>query len=172
MSCWWLTRSITLWPTPSLPRRRLRFTPGRSSRWFQSAHFRKSYHPGCGWAGYRHMKRSSARLAGSGLLDSGGGMNPFTSALLRSLVESGGLEQNITALRREYALRRRGDGRGLSASTCPSAAGTFRRVVSSSGCACRESIRPNCAARPTNSRSTSARDLFFPAAKDWKTGCA
>ncbi|MEA2008687.1 MAG: PLP-dependent aminotransferase family protein, partial [Chloroflexota bacterium] len=30
------------------------------------------------------------RLAGSGLLDSGGGMNPFTSAILRYLIASGG----------------------------------------------------------------------------------
>jgi 2-aminoadipate transaminase len=45
------------------------------------------------------------RLVGSGLLDSGGGMNPFTSALVRGLVESGGLKENITSLRKEYALR-------------------------------------------------------------------
>ena len=45
------------------------------------------------------------RLAGSGLLESGGGMNPYTSALVRGLIESGELEKNITSLRREYALR-------------------------------------------------------------------
>ncbi|MEA2008623.1 MAG: aminotransferase class I/II-fold pyridoxal phosphate-dependent enzyme, partial [Chloroflexota bacterium] len=45
------------------------------------------------------------RLAGSGLLDSGGGMNPFTSAILRYLIASGGLEANIAHLRREYAHR-------------------------------------------------------------------
>ena len=45
------------------------------------------------------------RLAGSGLLDSGGGMNPFNSALVRGLIESGGLEKNITSLRKEYTLR-------------------------------------------------------------------
>jgi DNA-binding transcriptional MocR family regulator len=45
------------------------------------------------------------RLAGCGLLDSGGGMNPFASALVRGLIESGGLEQNIAALRMEYARR-------------------------------------------------------------------
>ncbi|RLD06405.1 MAG: PLP-dependent aminotransferase family protein [Chloroflexota bacterium] len=45
------------------------------------------------------------RLAGSGFLDSGGGMNPFTSALVRELIESGGLEANIAHLRREYARR-------------------------------------------------------------------
>ncbi len=45
------------------------------------------------------------RLVGSGLLDSGGGMNPFCSALVKGLIESGGLEENIAHLRREYARR-------------------------------------------------------------------
>ncbi len=45
------------------------------------------------------------RLAGSGLLDSGGGMNPFTSALVRELIESDGLQKNITSLCKEYTLR-------------------------------------------------------------------
>jgi DNA-binding transcriptional MocR family regulator len=45
------------------------------------------------------------RLAGSGLLDSGGGMNPFTSALVRRVIELGGLERNISNLRIEYANR-------------------------------------------------------------------
>ena len=44
-------------------------------------------------------------MAGSGLLDSGGGMNPFTSALVRNLVASGGLDANILRLRMEYARR-------------------------------------------------------------------
>ncbi len=38
------------------------------------------------------------RLAGCGLLDSGGGMNPFTSAIVRGLIEAGELEQNIQKL--------------------------------------------------------------------------
>ncbi len=45
------------------------------------------------------------RLAGSGLLESGGGMNPYTSALVRGLIESGELEKNITSLQKEYASR-------------------------------------------------------------------
>jgi DNA-binding transcriptional MocR family regulator len=45
------------------------------------------------------------RLSVSGLLESGGGMNPYTSALVRGLIESGGLEENIARLRREYAGR-------------------------------------------------------------------
>ncbi|MGW8224920.1 MAG: aminotransferase-like domain-containing protein, partial [Anaerolineales bacterium] len=45
------------------------------------------------------------RLAGSGLLESGGGMNPYTSALVRGLIESGELEMNISKLREEYRSR-------------------------------------------------------------------
>jgi 2-aminoadipate transaminase len=37
-------------------------------------------------------------LTGCGLLDSGGGLNPFTSAMVRGVIESGGLKQNIARL--------------------------------------------------------------------------
>lgn len=43
------------------------------------------------------------RFANSGLIDSGGGLNPFTSAALRGAVESGGLGDNIGKLRLRYA---------------------------------------------------------------------
>jgi 2-aminoadipate transaminase len=46
------------------------------------------------------------KLIGSSLLDSGGGMNPFASALVRGLIDSGGLADNIASLRQVYALRR------------------------------------------------------------------
>jgi 2-aminoadipate transaminase len=42
------------------------------------------------------------RFAACGLLDSGGGMNPFTSAMVRGVIESGGLENNIGKLRHVY----------------------------------------------------------------------
>ncbi len=45
------------------------------------------------------------RLTGSGLLTSGGGMNPFTSAIVRGLVENGDLQANIARLRQVYASR-------------------------------------------------------------------
>lgn len=45
------------------------------------------------------------RLAGSGLLESGGGLNPFVSALVCQAVESGGLTKNITSLRQAYKSR-------------------------------------------------------------------
>jgi 2-aminoadipate transaminase len=45
------------------------------------------------------------RIISCGMLDSGGGMNPFTSAIVRSLIESGGLEQNIGTLVDTYGAR-------------------------------------------------------------------
>jgi DNA-binding transcriptional MocR family regulator len=42
------------------------------------------------------------RFANSGLMDSGGGLNPFTSAILRDVIESGGLGKNIGALKAYY----------------------------------------------------------------------
>ena len=45
------------------------------------------------------------RLVTSGLLDSGGGLNPFTSAIVRDLIEAGDLEQNIARLIAAYRSR-------------------------------------------------------------------
>jgi 2-aminoadipate transaminase len=45
------------------------------------------------------------RILASGMLDSGGGMNPFTSAVVRSVIESGGLEKNIEMLIQTYHKR-------------------------------------------------------------------
>ena len=45
------------------------------------------------------------RFVKSGLLDSGGGLNPFTSAIVRYVIESGGLAANITRLKAEYGSR-------------------------------------------------------------------
>ena len=45
------------------------------------------------------------RLATSGLLDSGGGLNPFTSAIVRELLEAGDLEKNISRLISTYHSR-------------------------------------------------------------------
>jgi len=45
------------------------------------------------------------RMASCGLLDSGGGMNPFTSALVRIFIENGGLTKNITTISAEYVSR-------------------------------------------------------------------
>ena len=45
------------------------------------------------------------RLVNSGLLASGGGMNPFTSAMVRGLLENGELKANILDLRVDYRQR-------------------------------------------------------------------
>ncbi|MBT3189778.1 MAG: PLP-dependent aminotransferase family protein [Anaerolineae bacterium] len=45
------------------------------------------------------------KIMSAGLLDSGGGMNPFTSAIVHELVTSGDLEKNIALLRRTYHSR-------------------------------------------------------------------
>lgn len=46
------------------------------------------------------------RFAISGLLDSGGGLNPFTSAMVRWMIEPGDLEKNILTLINTYGSRR------------------------------------------------------------------
>ena len=68
--------------------------------------FSKILAPGLRLGWIQVHDRVIQRLAGSGLLDSGGGLAPFTSALLRDLIESGGLAENIARLRWEYARRR------------------------------------------------------------------
>jgi len=45
------------------------------------------------------------RLTSSGLLDSGGGLNPFTSAIVRELIEAGDLRRNIDTLIATYRSR-------------------------------------------------------------------
>ena len=45
------------------------------------------------------------RLNNCGLLTSGGGMNPFTSAVVRGLIEDGSLQRNITHLVETYSAR-------------------------------------------------------------------
>lgn len=44
-------------------------------------------------------------LVGCGLLDSGGGLNPFVSSVVREVIESGGLEKNIGKLKAVYGSR-------------------------------------------------------------------
>ena len=46
------------------------------------------------------------RFTGCGLLDSGGGLNPFTSGVMRSAIENGLLESQLTTLKTEYRRRK------------------------------------------------------------------
>lgn len=68
--------------------------------------FSKILAPGLRLGWVQAGDRVIQRLSGSGLLDSGGGLNPFTSAVVANMIEPGGLEENITNLRAEYASRR------------------------------------------------------------------
>jgi DNA-binding transcriptional MocR family regulator len=45
------------------------------------------------------------RITACGLLDSGGGLNPFTSAIVRGLIENGDLDRNIETLVQTYSKR-------------------------------------------------------------------
>ena len=67
--------------------------------------FSKILAPGLrlGWI-QAHEKIVKA-LAGCGLLDSGGGMNPFTSAIVDEYIESGDLDRNIHNLKLAYSTR-------------------------------------------------------------------
>jgi DNA-binding transcriptional MocR family regulator len=56
-----------------------------------------------------------ARLASSGLLDSGGGLNPFGSGIVRSALELGLLEPHLARLRAELARRSAALGAALRA---------------------------------------------------------
>jgi DNA-binding transcriptional MocR family regulator len=69
--------------------------------------FSKILAPGLrlGWV-QAHPRRIQ-RLVASGLLDSGGGMNPFTSAIVRVMIEAGDLDQHIEKLITTYHLRLR-----------------------------------------------------------------
>ena len=46
------------------------------------------------------------RFTGCGLLDSGGGLNPFTSGVMRSAIEKGLLENQLTILKTAYSRRK------------------------------------------------------------------
>jgi len=67
--------------------------------------FSKILAPGLrlGWL-QAHPKKIN-RLVTCGLLDSGGGLNPFTSAIVQNLVESGNLEKHINRLIEVYRVR-------------------------------------------------------------------
>ena len=67
--------------------------------------FSKILAPGLRLGWVQAHKKVITRLAACGLLESGGGMNPYTSALVRGLIDSGGLDENIAKLQNEYSQR-------------------------------------------------------------------
>jgi len=67
--------------------------------------FSKIMAPGLRLGWIQAHEKIIKELTGCGLLDSGGGLNPFTSALMRAAIKSGEVAENIVHLRNEYANR-------------------------------------------------------------------
>ena len=67
--------------------------------------FSKILAPGLRLGWIQAHKAVIERLSTCGLLESGGGMNPYTSALVRGMLDSGELGDNITNLRGAYSQR-------------------------------------------------------------------
>jgi DNA-binding transcriptional MocR family regulator len=67
--------------------------------------FSKILAPGLRLGWIQSNSETVRRFVTSGLLDSGGGLNPFTSAIMRFVIENGGLAANIESLKAEYGAR-------------------------------------------------------------------
>jgi 2-aminoadipate transaminase len=67
--------------------------------------FSKILGPGLRLGWIQASSKMINRLVTCALLDSGGGLNPFTSAIIRFVIASGGLESNIDLLKAEYSAR-------------------------------------------------------------------
>lgn len=67
--------------------------------------FSKTLAPGLRLGWIQAQPDIISRLVTSGLLDSGGGLNPFTSAIIREVIESGDLEKNVNRLIEIYRPR-------------------------------------------------------------------
>lgn len=67
--------------------------------------FSKILAPGLRLGWLQTHKSLMKRITSAGVLDSGGGMNPFTSTIIRNVIETGGLEKNIADLNQIYKMR-------------------------------------------------------------------
>jgi len=64
--------------------------------------FSKIVAPGLRLGWIQTHEKIIQRVIASGQLDSGGGMNPFTSAILRGMIEAGDLDQHLGRLKQLY----------------------------------------------------------------------
>jgi 2-aminoadipate transaminase len=86
--------------------------------------FAKSLAPGVRLGWLTAGPKVASRLIGSGLLDSGGGVNHFTSLLVTAFCASGQYDQQIARLRESYRARRDALLAGLAAHLPPDCAWT------------------------------------------------
>ena len=68
--------------------------------------FSKIMAPGLRLGWIQGDARLLKHFTGCGLLDSGGGLNPFTSGIMRSAIENGLLENQLTTLKTAYSQRK------------------------------------------------------------------
>jgi len=76
-----------------------------SSRFRKNGSFSKILAPGLRLGWLQAHPEKLRRFNTCGFLDSGGGLNPFTSAIVHGIIESGGLENNINKLVDVYRSR-------------------------------------------------------------------
>lgn len=89
--------------TAAPPRPVAQFTAG--GRVFSLGSFSKILAPGLRLGWIQAAPGLLARLAGSGLLDSGGGLNPFTANIVRVALEEGWQAAHLAQVRRTYQRR-------------------------------------------------------------------
>lgn len=86
-------------------------TPPNSLASFHSEHvislgsFSKILAPGLRLGWIQTHASVMQKITSAGVLDSGGGMNPFTSTIVRHVIESDNLEKNIESLKQTFAQR-------------------------------------------------------------------
>ena len=105
--------------------------------------FSKILAPGLRLGWVQAQSKVLKKITDSGLLDSGGGLNPFTSAIVHELVEAGDLGKNIALLQKTYASRLSVMDKALKNSS-PQQNIPFRKVGFSSGCVFRGRTQQRC----------------------------
>lgn len=124
--------------------------------------FSKSLAPGLR-LGYLTADSSLAqRLIGSGLLDSGGGLNPFVALTVAEVCASGDFDATVAHLRSTYRARRDALAGGLREHLPPGVALPCRTADSFSGWNCRKGSMPgSCCRMPNRRESRTFLDHVF-----------